>query len=178
MYKLAFLHSIKDYALCCSITSLYASLALITCLLVYSSGFCALAQTPSCQCTSPSPLLTVKEQKVCHWESQQHLSVLHPAPPLAQLAPPRPLPAAPSWQIESSHQGAEHLNFAGEMHSCDTGFWAVLQPALHRCSHQSWWSGRVFSTRVTRCCHREWVGTILLFPFCPCLSCLLSYFLL
>lgn len=69
--------------------------------------------------------------------------------PSGSTRPPRSLSTAPSWQIENSHQGAEHLNFAGEMHSCDTWFWMGLQPALHTCSHQSWWSERVLSTHVT-----------------------------
>lgn len=44
----------------------------------------------------PHLLLAVEEQKVRPRESQQHLSVLHSAPPRAQLGPPRPLPTAPS----------------------------------------------------------------------------------
>lgn len=74
---------------------------------------------------------------------------LTPCAPTGSARPSAPSPQRPSWQIESSHQGAEHLNFAGEMHSCDTRFWMGPQPVLPRWSHQSRWPERVLSAHIT-----------------------------
>lgn len=52
--------------------------------------FLCFGTNPWAVTASTSPVLAAEEQKVRHWESQRQLSVLHPAPPRAQPAPPPP----------------------------------------------------------------------------------------
>lgn len=67
--------------------------------------FLCFGTNPWAVTASTSPLLAAEEQKVRHWESQRHRSVLHPAPPRAQLAPPPPPHSARADRLRAVIRG-------------------------------------------------------------------------
>lgn len=97
--------SIKDlHAFCCSITSCNASLALITRLLAGGSIFCALAQTPSCQCVHVSSVSGGGTEGAPQRVTAASLC-LTPCFPLGLSSPRPPSPQRPADRLRAVIRG-------------------------------------------------------------------------